>query len=101
MAGWYNGIRLEDTCPECNRAQANQILGVDNKVDLYICLRCGHEWSPSVKEIGFDLGVKEFVIRARSAPTAEAIDRAGAAVARKFEEVLWMRSKELEENKSS
>lgn len=89
MAGWYNGIRPEDTCPECNRAQANQILGADNKVDLYICSRCGHEWSPSVKEIGIiNLGVKEFVIRARSAPAAEAIDPAGAAEARKFEEVL-------------
>lgn len=72
MAGWYNGIRPEDTCPECNRAQANQIQGADNKVDLYICSRCGHEWSPSVKEIGFGFGVKEIVIRARSAPAAEA-----------------------------
>ncbi len=51
MAGWYNGIRPEDTCPECNRADADQVTE-NNKVMLYMC-QCGHEWSPSVA-VGFE-----------------------------------------------
>lgn len=50
---WYNGIRPEDTCPECNRADADNV--TDNKRSRCILSAVWARMSPPVA-VGFEIG---------------------------------------------
>jgi hypothetical protein len=51
LQGIYGSVvnyRPDDTCPECNTENDNQILKGD-KIILYICHKCQYRWMPIVK----------------------------------------------------